>query len=544
MSSRRFVVRESRNVRVIFGGVLVIPALLLGMVLSLLWQRDMTMLPYPDEITVPEFLERGWEGNSFVRLTDVKLGSKAEDVRLFDGVPAVSIEPASGLTGTERHRLVMRLTDKNQSVAPEMIGRDGALTGRIHVDAEFHSAVKLLKWLGVDASVRPELDHVTSREEYPFVIDPQTSGFSLPGQDQETVRYIFYGCLAVGILGLLIAGSGGPSIWPWFLFPGPAAMSLPGYFLRYGRGNAVSRSLYLVVGAAMLAGGYYCTFFEGRIFRPDFDSVLMPGVFLLACFGGSAVSGAVLNQMWGGLHHTQSESQGHLSSMVAVPGSQVAQQIRLGAAASGDSLLSESIPDLTVRRYQDPPIGIAAEPLVPAKMREITDRFEQIDFEAPLIIDVGSDDEMEKQTIQVGCRNMVMVVTHLAGDPKSGKAHSRLFGVLDSGQVVTTLSAGTPSSGKTRTGSSGVVWVSSQADPAALLAEHIEKMVAVAQASGTNITELQRGEWRDLYAYAHRVMIDIGHQHGDNGYKVYPSTHGRFQFPFQPIEPLTEFSQA
>ena len=533
MSSRKLVIRRSRPWRVLFGGTVAMFGMFIGSGVALYCTQAWTMKDAPEDVTVDQLIANGLGENRLVRLTGIQLSRVPEPSGLVGGGEAYNLD--------RRGRIVMRADDSTVSAARMELQQTGGLVGVVSRDELVHRMFDVLTTCGADLSKVPQLQSMKRLDNYPYVVRPiDTADIAFTNRKQKAQQFLAIACGATAV-GLVIAGSGGVGIISWILFTIPVVFCVPGTFLRYGRGNLFTRMLYFVSGVALIGGGYYFTFFEDKIASPTTDPLFAPLGFLLASFGAAAVLGAMVNQWGGGTKATAANMDTALKTR-STPNSKTAQVLQEAAQRSGTKVAPGLRLEQPVTRYQDPHFMIAAESSVAEPMALLATGFEALDFEAPLVLDVGDAEDSEKQTMQVGCRNLVLAVnTTATGDADTSSApqtQTRLFSVLDSGQVVVTLSAGTPARADERKHSGGIVVLAKSADPSKLLSAHLENTVAAAEVAGTSICSLHPGEWRDVYAYGHRVLADVGHQNGDNSYKVFPSTHGRFQFPVQPVEEL------
>ncbi|MEM9643873.1 MAG: hypothetical protein AAF989_02670 [Planctomycetota bacterium] len=553
MRSKLSHAKQPRNARVIFGGMLALASLMTGPIFTTIWLMHVSEGETPDEMTVAELSQKGRSGNSLVRLTDADSIAEGE-LKLFGHQPGRVIR-SGGSRATNGKPIVVRTGSAD--AARRMMDREGGLIGYVHQDDAFFAMLQLAEAAGADVRNAPELNGIPKKSEYPLIVTPINGTLEEHRMQNRSFRYAAWGCMATAILGLIIAGSGGPSIWPWFFFPGLAVFNLPGILLRYGRGGPFTRTLYLIGGLLGIGGAYWLSFHEDQILRPEWNPLWAPACFYLASFGGAACLGVVVNMMSDRRKPTREQLEQQMSMLGAggerppaiTANENVASQIHGAATQSGDASLTGLHPQSAVTRYQDPHVDIADNAVAPGPMSRITDKLQPLDFEQPLIIDVSEDDQVIQQTIQVGCRNLVLAVSKLGQTDgpnskaeSSDSAHLQLFSVLDNGQVVSTISAGTPGQRPKLEANGGLVWVAPTNDPGIMLGKHLERTLELAQSSGTNITTLQPGEWRDVFAYVHRVTIDIGHQNHANCFKVYPSQHGRFRFPCHPVEALAPWT--
>lgn len=538
MSSRKLVVRRTRSFRVLFGGTIAMFGMVVGSAVALFCTQAWTMKDSPDEISVQQLVTEGLGDNRLVRLTGVRLSKTPAPSGLVGGHDAYKLDRGG--------RVLMRDSDSLAFGAVQKeLQQTGGVIGSISRDELAHSMFGVLKSCGADLSEVPQLESMQSLEDYPFVFSPvDTSDAAFTDRKKQAQMYLAIAGVTTAV-GLVIAGSGGAGIISWILFTVPVVFCVPGMFLRYGRGNSFTRFLYLMAGATLLGGGYYFTFYENKISSLTTNTLFAPLGFLLASFGGAAILGAVVNQLWGGQKATAANMDRALATR-STPDSKTSKLLQDAAEHSGTTIAPGLCLEQPVIRYQDPHFMIATESNVVESMALMATGFEALDFEAPLVLNVGDSEDMEQQTMQIGCRNLVMAINAHTNDTAhegaSPQTRTRLFSILDNGQIVVTLSAGTPAAADERKHSGGVIVLAKSADPSKLLSSHLENTVRVAESVGTSICNVHPGEWRDIYAYGHRVMADIGHQNGDNQFKVLPATHGRFQFPVQPVDELQTVS--
>lgn len=535
--------RRPRNFRVFIGGVLAIIGLPAGMAGMQWLQHEQTMRESPAEVTYQELMKRGPRGNSLVRITGVTLGgsvSRAEGrnavgqmgYHLISPQPTYSIIPVGGRSDATSNVLLMRGRDgKSVKMIRDQLAREGAITGHVGQDELLHSLISILKGTGANLQEIPELNEIPAIQDYPYVFRPtDPDAHTAPMKRSNQAWWLMACCLYATALGLVIAGSGAPSFLFFFLFPLNSLVCLPGYLLRYGRGNSSTRFLYVLAGVAMMGGAYYLTFLDGKIRFPSYPIGAGLIAYCLASFGCAAVMGAGFNLLSEWSQDTPTELEAHSAAMALVPDSQVSRQIQQPHISSA---IDHGIPiEPAVKRYHDPMITISSDDQIPETMTLATAAFHALDFEMPLLIDVAFDGKTLRNTIQVGCNSMVLAITN----ETDGSLITKLFSVLENGQVVVTLSPGSNLIGDTRSATGGIIWEAASDDARTMLASHLDKTAGQAESFATQITTVHPAEWRDLYAYGHRVLADIGHQFGDSPWKVHQSNHGRFRFPVQPVE--------
>ena len=105
--------------------------------------------------------------------------------------------------------------------------------------------------------------------------------------------------LAAAAIGLVLCGSGAPTILCWIFFTVPSLISLVGYPLRYGRGTTVTRLIYAMFGMALLIVAYQQLIIHGKFGSLDADVCACAFGFAAGSLGLAAMLGAMVNTIAG-----------------------------------------------------------------------------------------------------------------------------------------------------------------------------------------------------------------------------------------------------
>lgn len=496
-----------RSLVVIVGGMIACSGLVWGLAVTTdAYHRALTMGQL-QELTWDELVEHGLFDNAHVRLTEVQLDSGVRFQQLRHSPSSETAWPLivapRGLDVDEIAPLVTVDADaKAVESASDEVHRSSSLTGRfrpVRDESVRHLVTRLLK---LPVAPRP------SYTEAQFVFEPAES--VLPPNDAKKA---FYASVLLTAVGLVICGSGAPSPLTSVLWCIPSVLSVGGYPLRYGRGNVTMSLFYLLGGCGLIYFAHEQLFDQGRIQLLAGEPGKLAIGFLMLTAGTAACLGAV-------------------TSVAATRYGFSSWRARWIPEAEPQDLSDRQAKPRYSRRYVDPKFTIATEVDREAPYLGVAEIFETIDFESPLVIEVVDDDEVIPTTIQVGCCNMALAVVEVIDeDPLP-----RLVSILDDGFAILTIAKGAPHEAEHRAGSTGTYQVAPSNDPVTLLSCHLDFIAAVAEERGSTVITVSSNEWREIYLFAHRVLAEIRHRHGEADRSPEDAMHGRFCFPIHAVE--------
>ncbi len=135
----------------------------------------------------------------------------------------------------------------------------------------------------------PELAAAPQQDDGPrYVFEPVHDVLS----EADASQLFWLSGLAVAF-GLVICGSGGPSLSCCIFFQGPALLSILGYPMRYRRASKMTRIVYTAIGIMLISYGYQKMIVEGQFGQVNGNVALA----LIGFLAGSVGSGAVLGSI-------------------------------------------------------------------------------------------------------------------------------------------------------------------------------------------------------------------------------------------------------
>ncbi len=360
----------------------------------------------------------------------------------------------------------------------------------------------------------PEIaDLVDAEDAEPrWVFEPVNAVLSL----SDARQWFWLSGLAVAV-GLVICGSGGPSIVCCFFFQGPSLLSLLGFPMRYGRAGTTTRVLYAGVGIALIAWAYQKMIVEGQFGHVDGDV----GLAALGFLGGSVGSAALL----GSITSLVAERL-NLSLEPKKTKRRPEPKISLSQACS----LEPTAADLATA-YLDPCLASASDGSIAPSMQPIAETLGAIGFDEPKPVAWQLGEQQKPALIQLGCQEMVVA----DAEEIDGEVMMRLVSVLHDGIAIVTLSPNFPTQKPLRFGSNGLFSVCDSDDPMEMLSSHLEQTVSMAEKRDTSVVNVESDEVTDVVLFAHRVLADVRAQYGEENVEVGDCRYGRFHVPAAPV---------
>ena len=340
------------------------------------------------------------------------------------------------------------------------------------------------------------------------------------------------GILAMS-LGWLLCGSAGLGRWT-ILCPLGAVLGLPGLPFRSGRGNRMSRTCLVLLGFGLIGLGYQLTVPWGGLLRPTMVWPLLVAATVSISLGIAAVVGGILSARSQRPMELPADWADGLGSR---PKKNANRKSKLDDSAASNVIeLPPPLKTATtfVRRYVDPRLSVSAASVPEEEARVQTELLEKLDFEPPLLIEVGRGSGACDVTIQVGCHQMTLAMT----DRLDGCLRLRMVSFLECGHVI--LTANDPDG----------EFLASCADEAAtltlvetnlatdLLTEHLTVAAEIGEAKGSPMVAFESSEWRDIIHYSERCLADILHHDGRQKWEIMDATYDRFTYPPQTIPAL------
>ncbi len=518
-------VDRPRPARVIFGGTVACVGLLVGTLAAMpRYHLARTTKAVPEVMNWDQLVQRGPFDNGHVQVVDVALELSPQTLDLitddsegrwenepFSELGPVKVVPRGSAPGQVPSRVVVPHLPHPLRAAHAEIEASGTLTGRFQpVGAgRFDSILGPLAGLPIQESV------LTSDVRYVYV-PPD----ALP--DPKWALGWFVGSIAAVSMGLVLAGSGRPTWWAWLVFSLPSVLSLCGSPLRQ-RNSGSWQVVYAAAGIGMIFFGIRQISVVGHWWLVDADPVAMAVGFLVLSLGIAAICGALTSAMASRFGHLLGRRRGSGRESGGVGPVNPKEVFQRGPRYS--------------RRYIDPKFTVVTEVDLNATTQRLTEGFEQIDFEPPLVIEAIDDDRVIPTTIQVGCQDLAMAIVETIDET----TRPRLVSILDDGFAIITLAPA--GGGESHEGEAGTIEVCTGDDPLLMLSSHLERLAIVAEQRGVSPLTQQSDEWRDVYLLAGRVLADIRYRHGDSNRYVDEAVHGRFQFPPTPQHPLASCSE-
>ncbi len=356
-----------------------------------------------------------------------------------------------------------------------------------------------------------------------------------PAQQDEGPRYVFepvhdvlseadasqlfwLSGLAVAF-GLVICGSGGPSLPCCIFFQGPAILSILGYPMRYGRASKMTRIAYVLVGIMLISYGYQKMIVEGQFGQVNGNVTLAVIGFLAGAVGSGAVLGSIT--------------------------SVVAERLNISLEPKSTKKNPEPKMNFTeacsleptdvTARYVDRELVTAYDEPIHDAMQPIAESLSSVGFDEPEPVAWRDGEETQPAMISLGCQEMVVADV----DEADGEVTVRLISVLHDGLTIVTLSSNTPTQKPLRMGTNGLYAVAESDDPIEMLSSHLEQTVSMAEKRNSSVVQIEPTEATDVVLFGRRVLADVRAQYGEENTEVDSYRYGRFCFPAAPISQPT-----
>jgi hypothetical protein len=526
------------------GGLLSTACFLIGtIVITHDYHRALMMQQQPEELDWQTLADRGPVDNAFIRLIDVELDQadqlgqfadtfgdlqdldpNADPEAAFEELMAameqvnplemvemivapVKVVPKGTEPTTIPDAIVIPRNEQYLADAQRQLSESNTLAGFVSTfqGDEFIRAV--MNYAGGEDLAEALDDAGTSRTVY--TIEPMTEPL-----DRSAAAANFWFCGFGMSLGLILCGSGGPSLTTCVFFPLPSTLSLLGYPLRYGRGGKTARMFFVVVGVGLLSYGYHLLIQQGQFGRVGGNPVLHSLGFSCTFLGLAAMLAAP----------AQWVSRKVNASMDVAPAREPEIKMSVTQACS-----LEPIEVQTVYRDRD---------LIASTFTELAD---EIRFRSESLTAVGfSSPEpqqwLENETqipaaIQLGCQGMVVCEM----ESIDGHSECRLVSVLHDGLTVITLSSNINTDSDRRVGSNGMYQRCRTEEPDQMLTQHLEETISIAERRNTSVVTFDESELDHVCLFARRVLADIRNQYGEVIVDISGARYGRFRYPMQPV---------
>jgi hypothetical protein len=550
----------SRSLFVIIGGMLAWAGLTGGaMIATPEYHRALTMKEEPVEMTWHELVENGLTDNSYVHLIDVELDDTNqlgvfEDMLMeFDAeVPAedrqaaftaaadnvdlgqiaetavspIKVCPKGQDPSKVPVRIVVPLTPWATQAAYEEVEASGTLTGRftLREDDGFEMQLTPALLAGTDAANNERTDrnhdlqgNAEARDNAGvcWVFEPVHDVPSLA----DTRQWFWLSGLAVAV-GLVICGSGGPSLACCIFFQCPSLLSMLGYPMRYGRPEKTTRIVYAAIGTGLIIYGYQKMIVEAHFGQVNGDIALAILGFLAGSVGAAALLGSITSVV---------AQRMNVSLQTQTPKKNSEPTMSYTQACS-----LEPPKACATAGYAEPELVSADDVQISGAMRTIAQSLATLGFGDPLRVAWLNGEDRKPALIQLGCQEMVVADV----DETDGATKGRLVSVLHDGIVIVTLSRTSPSQSSMRFGTNGLYSVSESDDPKAMLSSHLNRTASMAEKRDTSVVTIEATEVTDVVLHARRVLADIRSQYGEETSEVGDSRYGRFCFPVAPVAQL------
>ncbi len=539
---------EPRTLRISFGSLLAIAALGYGLFVAVpQLQRSLTMKPVAQTLSWQELVRDGLADNAHVHLHSVDISETQDQITSIQKMIA-EMDPQGdraemkqkiqeSLAGVDAMKLltqssspisvsprgidparvpvlvVMSRFDPEVARAKAEVASDSSITGYVRKSWDLAWVEKLMSHLG-DHGIKIDLD---SRPKY--VISPVAV---VPNRNHSIGLVVASGLLTA--LGLVVAGSGGPSVLAFIFMPIPSLISMLGYPLRYGRGGFLTRAFYLFVGFAGLVGGCHLAWNLGGLNRVDGDTLLQSLGFVTCVLGVASVAGVLLSP--------RTARPSEVTSMQTAKYSEPKNEVYLAKMSSTQSI-EKPVPS---DQYVDPRLSDASEMHLPPLMDDQVQTLCAAGFGIPKRIYVHEDDRRHLTALALGCHQIVLCEIRENGN----SSLTRYISVLSDGMVIVTLSASTPKVSRLRVGVNGVYSRSKSDSPVDMLTEHLDRTVGIAEERRSQVVPLDEYERLDVFLLARRVLLDIQHEYQEVKWTIPKATYGRFAFPGQKVEQLVK----
>lgn len=427
--------------------------------------------------------------------------------------------------------------------------------GRIRIDPVFRKLNDLTQEIAETGCLTgfyaPDPDANLSDDTYAFVFRPAVMVTTTETADKG----LLIATLAT-VAGFILCGSGGGSLLAFLFFPAQVIVAMAGYPLRYQRGNATNRCLYLLVGGVALGIGVNMLWFQGGFGTRDGNLLLIGQGYAVGTLGLTMMCGAIFNLIAARMDFCFMREDEPASKT---------KTLTYDQACGMDPTASRSEPE-----YEDPRMREVNRDSLPSELggRFLAELHQNafgslktfdarvrvmVDAEAAKVakslhlkgeqVDCSAIENQKLTDITEADYNVWMVLG--AGDMVAAMIEEdesrcvlRLVSVLNDGTTLITLSQGCKLQSNLRLGTHAI-YARIQSDQAGeILEEHLQRTVRTAEHRGTRVTSLQASEMREIYLFSGRALNDVQHQYGESQLESKRRRYGRFQFPpsGEPIE--------
>lgn len=483
---------------------------------SLITLTDATIHP-PGEIEIPA------ENSAVPGLT--KMQALLADPRakgLVDQIVRGDVLP-NGVPHRPGHQpLKLSLSRQTAATAQDEVARTGKLTVQVSEDPTARTIGKVAGWLKM-----PLPETLADQTDLPaYTLHPA----SMIGTRQEAMAWTIGGALALA-MGLVLCGSAKIGWWA-ILSPIAVILGLPGLPYRNGRGNLLTRLLGFIVGLASIAGGYHLAITLGLLGQPGGQWLLQSAGLIAASFGIACLVGMVVNFR---AVRSQSSSSASLDSF--------GKKGKKKSKAARERDFQEQMVDQTsdkpsqlqkmlktsdyTRRYFDSKLSISLETEASGDLGEQNKALEKLQFDSPLLIEHCAGEDIIQATVQIGCRNLVMVFLEAIDD----EVRLRLTSILEDGHVVISSGGADDRLCTDVSGESTTVNAFKSSKATRLVTKHLERAATIAEKRETKMVVMDPNEWRDVMHYSERCLAQTMHEEKLERWDIANANYGRFEFP-------------
>lgn len=403
-------------------------------------------------------------------------------------------------------------------LAQTEVDQTGTLTVHVSKDASPRTICKIAAYLQL-----PMPATLAAQADLPaYTLHPT----SLIGSRREAFVWTVGGAFALA-LGLVMCGSA-TSGW-WMLFsPVAAIIGLPGMPLRNGRGNRITRAIGVAIGLGSLLAAFYLSVHLGAIGQSHGQWFWQTAGWATASFGFAALGGTWLNARSNRVQNMSSDALSQFATRKKKQ-SKAERQADFNQQIASKPTQLQNMLDAGkyTRRYFDAKLSVSLKNETSGELENQANRLEKMQFDQPLLIEHCADDRMISATVQIGCRQLVMVVMEEIGEA----LNIRLTSILEDGHVIVSSGGGDDRLANDFSGEAATVHVFDSSIAAKLVTLHLERAATIAEKRQTKLVLLDANEWRDLIHYSERCLAQTMHELKLERWDVSSSHYGRFSFP-------------
>lgn len=418
--------------------------------------------------------------------------------------------------------LKLSLSRQTAGIAQSEVERSGTLTVQVNEDPTMRIVSNLAGSLNI-----PLPDSLADQTDLPaYTLHP----VSMIGSRNEAIGWTVAGAIAL-TMGWVLCGSAKIGWWV-ILSPIAVIVGSPGIPFRNGRGNRFTRLLGFVAGLGSLAAAYHLAFTMGGLGQPNGQWLWQSAGFVAASFGAACWIGMIVNSrasrtgefsedslnQFGrsGKKKSKSQRERDFENQMVDQSSGKPSQLQKMLKAS----------DYT-RRYFDSKLSVSMETETNGSLGVQNKALEKMQFDSPLLIEHCSGEDMIHATIQVGCRNLVMVVLEEIGDDM----RVRLTSILEDGHVIISSGGCDDRLSEDFAGEATTVNIFKSSKATGLVTKHLERAAEVAEKRQTKMVTFEPNEWRDVVHYSERCLAQTMHELKIERWDITSAHYGRFEFP-------------